>query len=320
MKCFAYIAAIAAAAAALSAAAQTYPSRPVRLVIPYPPGGGTDVMGRRIAQELTGRLGQSVVVENVGGAGGNLGMRQVAQSTPDGHTLVLALTSQWAVNVSVFPKLPYDPLKDFEQVTTLAVAPYILITHPSVPAASTAELIALVKKMPGKLSYGSAGNGSGQHLGVELLKSMTRIDIQHVPYKGGAPALVDLISGMVPVSMQTYISTIGPLKARRVRALGVTTPQRSPAMPDVPAIAETVPGYQSEVWYLIGAPAATPKDVVSRLNAEIVQTLRAPAVRQAFEAEANVVIGNSPAEAREFVRGEIAKWAKVVKAAGVRVD
>ena len=314
---------IAFALLALAAAhihAQTYPVRPVRLVIPYPPGGGTDVMGRRIAQELTSRLGQSVVVENIGGAGGNLGMRQVAQSAPDGHTLVLALTSQWAVNVSVFPKLPYDPLKDFEPITTLAVAPYVLITHPSVPATSTAELIALVRKMPGKLSYGSAGNGSGQHLGVELLKSMARIDIQHVPYKGGAPALVDLMGGMVPVSMQTYISTIGPLKAGRVRALGVTTPQRVAVLRDVPAIAETVPGYQSEVWYLVAAPAATPKDIVSRLNAELVQSLRAPAIRQAFEAEANVVIGNSPAEAREFVRAEIAKWAKVVKAAGVRVD
>jgi tripartite-type tricarboxylate transporter receptor subunit TctC len=290
------------------------------MVIPYVAGGGTDVMGRRIAQELTPRLGQSVVVENIGGAGGNLGMRQVAQSAPDGHTLILALTSQWAVNVSVFPKLPYDPLKDFDHVTTLAVAPYLLVTHPSLPAKTTAELIAFARKMPGKLSYGSAGNGSGQHLGVELLKSMTRIDIQHIPYKGGAPALVDLMSGMVPISLQTYTSSVGPMKAGRLRALGVTTPQRVAVLPDVPAIAEAVPGYQSEVWYLIAVPAGTPKDVVLRLNSEIVQALRAPAVRQVFEAEGNVVIGNSPAEAREFVRGEIAKWAKVVKMAGVRVD
>jgi tripartite-type tricarboxylate transporter receptor subunit TctC len=277
-------------------------------------------MGRRIAQELTPRLGQTVLVDNVGGAGGNLGMRQVAQAAPDGHTLVLALTAQWAVNVSVFPKLPYDPLKDFEPITTLAVAPYVLVVHPSVPAGSTAELVALARKMPGKLSYGSAGNGSGQHLGMELLKSMTRIDLQHIPYKGGAPAMVDAISGMVPVTMQTYASMIGPSKAGRLRALGVTTPQRVAVLPNVPAIGEAVPGYRSEVWYLVGAPAATPKEIVARLNTEIVQVLRTPAVRQVFEADANVVIGNAPAEAREFVRDEIAKWAKVVRAAGVRLD
>ena len=301
-------------------AAQTYPARPVRLVIPYPPGGGTDVMGRRIAQELTSRLGQSVVVENIGGAGGNIGMRQVAQAAPDGHTIVLALTAQWAVNVSVFPKLPYDPLKDFEPITTLAVAPYVLVTHPSLPATTTSELIAMARRMPGKLAYGSAGNGSGQHLGMELLKSMTKVDVQHVPYKGGAPALVDAISGMVPITLQTYASIIGPSKAGRLRALGVTTPQRVAVLPDVPAIGEAIPGYRSEVWYLVGAPAATPKEIVTRLNAELVQVLRAPAMRQVFEADANVVIGNSPGEAREFVRQEIAKWGKVVKAVGVRVD
>ena len=305
---------------ALDCFAQAYPSRPVRIVIPYPPGGGTDVMGRRLAQELTPRLGQSIVVENIGGAGGNLGMRQVAQAAPDGHTLVLALTAQWAVNVSVFPKLPYDPLRDFEPITTIAVAPYVLVTHPSLPATTIAELVALAKKMPGKLAYGSAGNGSGQHLGMELLKSMTHVDIQHVPYKGGAPAMVDAISGMVPITLQTYASINGPRKAGRLRALGVTTPQRVAVMPDVPAIREAVPGYSSEVWYLIAAPAATPKEIVSRLNGEIVQVLRTPNVRNVLESDANVVIGNSSAEARELVRAEIAKWAKVVKAVGVRVD
>jgi tripartite-type tricarboxylate transporter receptor subunit TctC len=300
--------------------AQTYPVRPVRLVIPYPPGGGTDVMGRRIAQELMPRLGQSVVVENVGGAGGNIGMRQVAQAAPDGHTIVLALTAQWAVNVSVFPKLPYDPLKDFEPITTLAVAPYVLVTHPSLPVTTTPELIALARKIPGKLAYGSAGNGSGQHLGMELLKSMTKIDVQHVPYKGGAPAMIDAISGMVPITLQTYASIVGPTKAGRLRALGVTTPQRVAVLPNVPAIGEAVPGYRSEVWYLVAAPAGTPKEIVARLNAELAQVLKTPAVRQALEADANAVIGNSPAEAREFVRAEIAKWGRVVKAVGVRVD
>ncbi|HEX2826947.1 MAG TPA: tripartite tricarboxylate transporter substrate binding protein [Burkholderiales bacterium] len=320
MNTFLRIAPVMLALAAGYACAQSYPTRPVRIVIPYPPGGGTDVMGRRIAHELTPRLGQSVVVENIGGAGGNIGMRQVAQSAPDGYTLVLALTAQWAVNVSVFPKLPYDPLKDFEPVTTLAVAPYVLVTHPSLPATSTAELIALAKRMPGKLSYGSAGNGSGQHLGMELFKSMTRIDLQHVPYKGGAPAMIDAISGMVPITLQTYTSIIGPTKAGKLRALGVTTRQRVPALASVPAIAEAVPGYQSEVWYLVGVPAAAPKEIVARLNTELVQILRTPAMRQTLEADANVIVANSPAEAREFVRSEIAKWAKVVKTVGVRLD
>src|SRR4051812_32246384 len=165
--------AILLALIAIECSAQTYPSRPIRLVVPYVPGGGTDVMARRLAQELTPRLGQSMVVENIGGAGGNVGMRQGAQSAPDGYTPVLAVTAQWAVNVSVFPKLPYDPLKDFEPVTTIAVAPYVLVTHPSLPVMSTADLVALARRMPGKLAYGSAGNGSGQHLGMELLKSMT---------------------------------------------------------------------------------------------------------------------------------------------------
>ena len=308
------------ALAAADAGAQAYPAKPVRLVIPYVPGGGTDVMARRLAQELTPRLAQSIVVENIGGAGGNIGMRQVAQAAPDGYTLILALTSQWAVNVSVFPKLPYDPVKDFEPITTLAVAPYVLVTHPSLPVTSTAELIALARRMPGKLAYGSAGNGSGQHLGMELLKSMTRIDVAHIPYKGGAPAMIDAISGMVPITMQTYTSMIGPSRAGKLRALGVTTPQRVPVLAEVPAIGETVPGYQSEVWYLVAAPAGTPREIVTRLNGEIVQVLKTSSMRQVLEADANVVIGNTPAEAKEFVRREIAKWAKVVKAAGVRLD
>jgi tripartite-type tricarboxylate transporter receptor subunit TctC len=297
-----------------------YPTRPIRLINPYVAGGGSDTMTRRFAHELTSQLGQSVVVENIGGAGGNVGMRQVAQSAPDGYTLIFALTAQFAVNVSVYPKLPYDPVKDFDPISTLASAPYILVTHPSLPATSVQELIALARKQPGTLSYGSAGNGSGQHLGAELLKTMTGIDIVHIPYKGGAPALIDLLSGMVPISFQTYPSMIGHFKAGKLRALGVTTAKRLALLPQVPAIAEVVPGYQSEVWYLVAAPAGTPKEIVARLNAEFVKALGAPAIRQQFEADGIVPIGNTPGEAREFVRTEIAKWARVVKSAGVRVD
>jgi tripartite-type tricarboxylate transporter receptor subunit TctC len=308
------------AGVATSQVLTSYPTRPIRMVNPYVPGGGSDAMTRRFAQELTSQLGQSVVVENIGGAGGNVGMRQVAQAAPDGYTLIFALTAQFAVNVSVYPKLPYDPVRDFDPISTLAIAPYVLVTHPSLPAASLQELIALAKKQPGKLSYGSAGNGSGQHLGAELLKTMTGIDIAHIPYKGGAPALIDLLSGMVPVSFQTYPSMIGHLKAGKLRALGVTTAKRSPVLPQVPAIAEVVPGYQSEVWYLVAAPAGTPKEILARLNAEFVKALGTPAIRQQFEADGIVAIGNTPGEARQFVRTEIEKWARVVKSAGVRVD
>ena len=307
-------------AAGTATAQSSYPSRPIRIINPYVPGGGSDAMARRFAQELTTQLGQSVIVENIGGAGGNVGMRQVAQAAPDGYTLIFALTAQFAVNVSVYPKLPYDPVRDFDAISTLAIAPYILVTHPSLPATSLQELIALAKKQPGKLSYGSAGNGSGQHLGAELLKTMTGIDIAHIPYKGGAPALVDLLSGMVPISFQTYTSMVGHLKAGKLRALGVTTARRSPVLPQVPAIAEVVPGYQSEVWYLVAAPAGTAKEVVTRLNTEFIKALGAPAIRQQFEADGIVAIGNTPGEAREFVRAEIAKWARVVKSSGVRVD
>ncbi len=309
-----------ASASACAQSPNAYPHRTIRIVNPYVAGGGSDAMTRRLAQELTPRLGQSVVVENIGGAGGNLGMRQVAQAAPDGYTLILALTAQFAVNVSVFPKLPYDPVKNFDPITTIASAPYVLVAHPSLPAATTRELVALAKKLPGKLSYGSAGNGSGQHLGMELLKSMTGIDIAHIPYKGGAPALIDLLSGMVPISMQTYPSMIGHRKAGKLRALGVTTAKRVTVLPDVPAIAEAVPGYQSQVWYLVAAPAGTPRDIVSRLNAELLRILQTPSVRQLFESDALVVIGDTPDEAREFVRSEIAKWARVVRAAGIRVD
>jgi tripartite-type tricarboxylate transporter receptor subunit TctC len=298
----------------------SYPTRPIRLINPYVAGGGSDAMTRRFAQELTTQLGQTVVVENIGGAGGNVGMRQVAQAAPDGYTLIFALTAQFAVNVSVFPKLPYDPVRDFDPISTLAVAPYILVTHPSLPATSVQELIALARKQPGKLSYGSAGNGSGQHLGVELLKTMTGIDIAHIPYKGGAPALIDLLSGMVPVSLQTYPSMIGHLKAGKLRALGVTTAKRIAVLPQVAAIGEVVPGYQSEVWYMVAAPAGTPKDIVTRLNSEFVKALGAPTIRQQFEADGIVSVGDTPGEAREFVRSEIAKWARVVKIAAVRLD
>ena len=310
-----------AAICTVSAVAQPgYPVRTIRLINPYAPGGGSDAIARRFAQELTGRLGQSVVMENIGGAGGIVGMRQVADAAPDGYTLAFGLTAQFAVNPSLFPKLPYDSLKSFEPVSLLASAAYVLLVHPSVSASSLPEFIALVKNQPGKLEYASSGNGSGAHLATELLKTMAGIDLLHVPYKGAGPAFPDLLSGRVPVMFSTYAPVAGHLQAGKLRALGVSTQKRIAVLPNVPAIAELVPTYESPVWYMVAAPAGTPKTIITRLNLEFLNALQVPALRQQFEADGMVLIGTSPDEAREFLRREITKWAHVVKASGARVD
>jgi tripartite-type tricarboxylate transporter receptor subunit TctC len=309
------------AASVVFAAAQTsYPTRPIRLINPYAPGGGSDAIARRFAQELSVRLGQPMVMENIGGAGGIIGMRRVAEAAPDGHTLAFGLTAQFAVNPSLFSNLPYDPLKDFEPVSLLASAAYVLLVHPAVPASSLPELIAVAKKEPGKLHYASAGNGSGAHLSTELLKSMTGIELIHVPYKGAGPAFPDLLSGRVPVMFSTYAPVAGHLQSGKLRALGVSTPKRILVLPNVPAIAEMVPGFESPVWYMVAAPSGTPRSIITKLNLEFLRALQLPAVRQQFEADGMVLIGTSPEEARDFLRGEIAKWAQVVKASGARVD
>ena len=298
----------------------TYPTRPIRIINPYAPGGGSDILARRFAQELTVRLGQSVIVENVAGAGGIPGMRQVADAPKDGYTLSFALTAQFAINSSLFANLPSDALRDFDPVSVLAAAPYVLVVHPSLPARSVRDLIALAKKQPGALAYASAGNGSGPHLSGALLNTMAGIAMLHIPYKGGGPGLIDVLAGRVPMIFVIYPSMAGHLKAGKLRALGVTTAKRVSVLPEVPAIAEILPGYQADVWYMAAAPAGTPKDVIARLNSEFVRALNAPAIRQSLDGDGILSIGNSPAEAKEFLRREIAKWADVVKTSGARVD
>jgi tripartite-type tricarboxylate transporter receptor subunit TctC len=306
--------------AASHAFAQNYPNKAVRLVLPYPPGGGTDVIARPLALRLGEYLGQQVIVDNRGGAGGNIGMEFVAKSPPDGYTLLFALTAQFAVNVSLYPKLPYDPVKDYAPISLLANAPYLLIVHPSVPATSVRELIALMKAHPGQLAYSSSGNGSGAHLAGEMLRSLARVDIMHVPYKGAGPAMPDLIAGQVQLSFVTYTASAPHLKTGRLRALGVTTAQRSPALPDLPAIAESVPGYDSAVWYGFAAPAGTPREIVARLNSEVLRVLAAPDFRSRVMLEAVAPIGSTPEEFGAFIKSEIARWAKVVRDSGAKVD
>ena len=300
--------------------AQNYPNKPVRLVLPYPPGGGTDVVARPLAQKLGEYLGQQVIVDNRGGAGGNIGMEFVAKSPPDGYTLVLALSAQFAVNPALYPRLPYDPVKDYAPISLLANAPYLLIVHPSVPAKSVRELITLVKAHPGQLAYSSSGSGSGAHLAGEMFRSLAHVVITHVPYKGAGPAMPDLIAGQVQMSFVTYTASAPHLQSGRLRALGVTTAQRSPALPDLPAIAETLAGYNSAVWYGFAAPAGTPREIVARLNSEVLRVLAAPDFRNRITIAAVAPIGSTPEEFGSFISSEIVRWAKVVKYSGARVD
>ena len=301
-------------------AAQGYPAKPIRIVVPYPPGGGTDIVARTLAQLMTPSMGQQVVVENRGGAGGNIGMDAVAKAPPDGYTLVFAITAQLAVNPSLFPKLPFDLIRDYAPITLAGIAPYLLVVHPSLPAKSMTDFLTLARNAPNELRYGSAGNGSGSHLAGEMLNSLARVKTMHIPYKGGAPAMTDLIAGQVQISYLTYTSTSAFLRNGRLRALGVTTLKRSPVLPDLPAIAESVPGYESSVWYGALAPAGTPPDIVARLNREFVAALKTNELRQRLRPEAFEALGSTPEYLGDYMKKEIARWAKLVKETGAKID
>ena len=317
---------VAACGASSSALAQdkgpnTYPAKPIRLVLPYPPGGGTDTIARPLAQRLTESLGQQVIVDNRGGGGGNIGMEFVAKAPPDGYTAVVALTAQLAVNVSLYKKLPYDPVKDYAPVTLLAQGPYVLVVHPSLPATSVKELIALARRRPNEIAYASSGNGSGGHLASELLNSMAQVKMLHVPYKGGGPALVDLLAGQVQVLFSTWASGRGHIQSGRIRALAVSTAKRPGAIPDIPTVAESgVPGFDSGVWYALLLPAGASRDIVERLNREVLAVIKRPDYSKLLYESAIDRIGGTPEQLGAHIRSEIAKYAKVVKDAGIRVD
>ncbi len=301
--------------------AQTYPNKPIRLVLPYPPGGGSDTIARPLAQRLAAGLGQQVIVDNRGGASGNIGMELAAKSPPDGYTIVMALTAQLAVNPSLFKKLPYDPVKDFAPVTLMASGPYILVVHPSLPVKSVKEFVALARKRPGQIAYASSGNGSGGHLAAALLGSMTGTKMLHVPYKGGGPALVDLLAGNVQMLFSTYAAGKGHIQSGRIRALAVSTAKRPSIIPDLPTVAEAgVPGYDSGVWYAMLAPAGTPQDIVAKLNREILRVLHTPEYTKLLVNGAIDPVGSTPEELARHMNAEIAKYAKVIKEAGVHVD
>jgi len=307
--------------AATAGLAQGYPAKPVRLVLPYPPGGGSDTIARPLAQKMSEGLGQQVVVENRGGAGGNIGMEYAARSAPDGYTIVLALTAQLAVNPGLYPKLPYDPIRDYAPITLLGSGGYILVVHPSLPVKSVMELVAFARARPGQIAYSSSGNGSGGHLAVVLMNNMAGIRMLHVPYKGGGPALMDMIAGQVQLLFATQLASWPHVQSGRIRALASSIAKRPASLPDLPTVAEAgVPGFDAGVWYAVLAPAGTPREIVMRLNGEIARVLSQPDYRNLLVNNTINPIGSSPEELARYIKSELVKWAKVIKDANVRVD
>jgi tripartite-type tricarboxylate transporter receptor subunit TctC len=306
--------------APLQAAAQAWPSRPVKLVVPYPPGGPTDIVARVVAERLQAQTGQPFLVDNRPGAGGNLGADAVAKAPADGYTLLVATTAH-AINKSLFKNLTYDVQRDFAPVSLLTQGPLVLVVHPEFPAKNVAELIAMAKAKPRSVSFASSGNGQSTHLAAELFASMAHAPMTHVPYKGSAPALNDLIAGQVPLMFDTMLSAMPHVKAGKLRALAITGEKRSPAAPDVPTIAESgLPGYQAYAWNGLLAPAATPAAVVQRLSEELKTALANPAVQEKFAAQGFAATWTSPADAGHFVKNEVDKWARTVQQSGAKVE
>ena len=300
---------------------QAWPVKPVRVIVPFAPGGAVDITARTVAPALGTRLGQQIVVENRGGAGGNIGVEAGAKSPPDGYTLILATSGQMAINPHMYAKLPFDPAKDFAAITQMGQAVNALCVHPSLPARSVKEFIALAKAQPGKLSFASGGIGASDHIATELFMSMAGVKMVHVPYKGGAPAMVDLLGGQVELGFSTVATAMGPIKAGRLRALGVTSAKRFELLPDVPAIAEQLPGYEAVSWYGLFAPAGTPAAVVSRLHTDVVSVLETPDVRRRLM-ESGVIPTSSasPDAFAVYVRADNARWGKLIRANNIRAE
>jgi tripartite-type tricarboxylate transporter receptor subunit TctC len=297
--------------------AEGYPTKPVTLVVPYPPGGSADILARLVGQKLAARLGQPVLVENKAGAGTAIGAKAVAQAAPDGYTLLLGTVSSQAINPAM-NKVGYDPLKDFVAVAPLAAIPFVLVANPSLPTRSVADLVAMAKAQPGKLAYASAGPGTSNHLAGELLASRAKIHLLHVPYKGSAPALTDVVGGQVPLMFDLITTSLPMLAAGKVKALAVTSRTRSALLPDVPTVAESgVPDYEVSAWFGIFAPAGTPESVVSRLNSDVTAILQAPDMQKHLRDLGAEPVTSTPEAYSQYVRDEAHKWREVVHQAGL---
>lgn len=298
-----------------------YPSRPIRIVVPFTPGGSTDILARAIGQELTRAWGQTVVVDNVPGAGGAIGADKVAKAPADGYTLLMGHIGTLAVNPSLYPRLPYNPVKDFAPVAWVARVPNVLVVHPAVPAKNLKELVALAKARPGQLNYGSGGNGSAANLATEYFKLQTGTSLLHIPYRGTAPAMTDLMGGQIQLLFTGAPAVMGQLKNGQLRALAVSSPQRLDALPDVPTVAESgYQGFEADQWYGVVAPAGTPREIVAKLNDQINQALNAPALKSRLAAEGAVATPNTPEVFGKLIETEIGRWKPVIGSGRVRAD
>jgi tripartite-type tricarboxylate transporter receptor subunit TctC len=315
---------VAAAVIAIAPAAAQgpdYPTKPIRIVVPFPAGGATDLFARAAAQKMTEAWGQSVVVDNRPGAGGNIGTELVAKALPDGYTLEMGTVGTHAINASLYAKMPYDHVKDFAPIILVAGVPNVLVVHPSVPANSVQELIAYLKANPGKVNFASSGSGTSIHLSGELFKVMAGVQMTHIPYKGSAPALQDLLGGQVQLMFDNLPPSLPQIKAGKLRALGVTSTARAPALPEVPTIAESgLPGFDASSWFGLLAPAGTPPAIVAKINAEIAKWLATPEAKEKLLAAGANAAGGTPDDFARHIAAETAKWAKVVKESGAKVD
>jgi tripartite-type tricarboxylate transporter receptor subunit TctC len=310
---------LALCCAALPGMAQPYPSKAVRMIVPYPPGGGNDTLARLFAAKLSDRLGQQFVVENRPGAGAMIGTEAAAKSAPDGYTILLSSIATHALSPNLYSRVPYDPVKDFAPITLLGIAPTVLVVNADLPAKTLQDLISLAKKQ--QLAYASGGNGTPPHINAEVFKSLAGIDLLHVAYKGGGPALVDLMAGRVQAMLDTAASAMPHVRSGKLRALAISAPRRSPELPELPTFAEAgLPQYDTNAWYSMHAPAGTPPAIVRRLNAELVAILKDPEILARFKQLATDPVGNSPEEFAAFVRAELDKYARIIKAAGIKLD
>jgi tripartite-type tricarboxylate transporter receptor subunit TctC len=305
--------------AAAAASAQPYPAKPVHILVPYPPGGGVDVLTRTLADVVSKQWGQSIVVENRPGAGGVIASQAIATSPPDGYNLIM-VASGHATNPFLYPKLPYDTFKDFSPISLLASSPNVLLVRADSPFKSVGDLLAAAKAKPGSLSYGHAGNGTSTHLAGELLKSLAKVDIDAIPYKGGMPAINDLLGGQVPVSFNNGPESVGQLQGSTVRALAVTTASRAPFLPDVPSLSEAVPGYDTEVWWGLLGPGGMPPDLVAKLSKDFVSALNTSAVKERLTKLGSIPIGSSPQQFDAKIHADYEKWGPIIKAAGMKAE
>ena len=305
----------------ITAAAQGYPTKSIRFIVPFPPGGGNDTIARLIGQKLTAATGQQVLVDNRPGAGGAIGAEAAAKSPADGYTMFLAGVATHGINPNLRRKIPYDPLKDFDAVSLIASAPLLVVVHPSLPIKSVKQLVTLAKARPGQINYASNGAGGSSHLAVELFNMMSGTKMTHIPYKGLAPALTDLLSGEVQVMFSSAVAMLPQVKAGKLRAIAMTGARRSPAIPDIPTVGEAgVPGYETGSWYGIVVPAGTPRAAIDRLSREIIAIVRAPEITTRLNDEAVIPVGSTPAEFSAHIKNELTRWAKTIKQAGLALE